>query len=66
MKNINYFYIIILYFYSINSNIEVQDLLFNNENFSICNLNKSSFFKITPESNSNLPNYLQIFVKGYN
>ena len=66
MKNMNYFYIIILCFYSINSSKELIGIIFNNETFSLDDLEENTYIKMIPDSNSNLPDYLQIFVKGHN
>ena len=48
------------------SSTDIQILYFENENIHVPEQQINSSFKIIPKKGINLPNYLRIFVKGYN
>lgn len=66
MKIIYYFYLTILYIYSINASSDIRYILFDNESISVDNLNDTSLFDLDVETSLRVPNYLKIFVKGHN
>ena len=61
------FYILFILLISIQCQAEIQNIAFNNEIQTIDNLYKSKYyFKITPESQTNIPNYIKIISKEKN